>query len=96
MLRIEQIPIKCFLFDFHDNFNVLIGAPSLKKLDVIWNLEKDLVKIRGRSFKLKYFKNDDFKKENDTKIEVQKIEIRSNHLNKQEKVEIEKFVREPK
>ena len=31
--------------------------------------------------------------ENNTKMEVQKIEIRSNHLNKQEKVEIEKLVR---
>jgi Reverse transcriptase (RNA-dependent DNA polymerase)./Integrase core domain. len=89
IMNVEKIPIKCFLFNFHENFNILIGAPSLKELKVIWNVEEDLVRIKGKQFKLKYFKNN-----NDFKMEVQKIEIRSNHLNSQEKFEIEKLIKE--
>ena len=93
-MKVEKIPIKCFLFNSHENFNVLIEAPSLKELKVIWNVEGDLVKIKGKPFKLKYFKNNNLKRENDFKMEIQKIEIRSNHLNSQEKFEIEKLIRE--
>ena len=97
-LIMEQIPIKCYLFNFHDNFNVLVGAPTLKKLNTIWDLERDLVKIRNKTFKLKYFKTNNFKhneyKNVHYKDDVQTIEIRSNHLNSQEKTEIERLVRE--
>ena len=44
----------------------------------------ELVRIKGKPFKLKYFENNNLKRENDFKMEVQKIEIRSNHLNSQE------------
>ena len=58
ILRIENIPIKCYLFDFHANFSVLIGNSTLKQLNSKWNVEKDIIKIKEKTIKLKYLKND--------------------------------------
>ena len=34
-VKIDRTPIKCFLFDFHKDFIVLIDAPTLKELKLI-------------------------------------------------------------
>ena len=95
-LKIEGQPIKCYLCDFHKNFNVLLGLPALKLLKTSWIIDRDLVKMGNRIFKLQYLnerKENICKKENNL-IETKKVEIRSNHLNKQEKYELEKLLKE--
>jgi len=81
ILRIEKIPIKCYLFDFHVNFNVLIGNPTLKQLNLVWNVGEDLIKIKEKTIKINYFKNDGCQNETN-KMEIQRIEIRTNHVNR--------------
>jgi len=95
-LKVESQPIKCYLCDFHNNFNVLLGLPALKILKTSRIIDRDLIKMGDRIFKLQYLnenKRDIYKKENNN-IGTKKVEIRSNHLNKQEKHELEKLLRE--
>ena len=95
-LKIENQPLKCYLCDFHIEFNVLLGLPALKKLKTSWIIDKDLVKMRNTIFKLQYLngnKENICKKENNN-IETRRVEIRSNHLNQQEWHELKKLLKE--
>ena len=92
-IKIATTLIKCFLFDSHKDFNVLIGAPTLKELRLIWNTQKDLVKINNEVLKLRYFEENVFNNESNRE-EVQRVEVHSNHLNRQEKLELEKLIGE--
>ena len=82
-----------FLFDFHKDFNVLIGAPTLRELKLIWDAHRDLIKINDGVLKLNYFGENVFNNELN-KVEVQRVEIRSNHFNQQERIELEKLIKE--
>ena len=53
-LKVEGQPIKCYLCDFHKHFNVLLGLPALKTLKTNWIIDRDLVKMGDRIFKLQY------------------------------------------
>ena len=92
-VKIDRTPIKCFLFDFHKDFNVLIGAPTLRELKLIWDAHRDLIKINDGVLKLNYFGENVFNNELN-KVEVQRVEIRSNHFNQQERIELEKLIKE--
>ena len=53
-LKVESQPIKCYLCDFHNNFNVLLGLPALKILKTSRIIDRDLIKMGDRIFKLQY------------------------------------------
>ena len=95
ILTVEKQKVKCYLCNFHYKFNVLLGHEALKQLKTSWIMEKDLVKMGNNMFKLQYLDGNETRtrdRENHN-IEVQKVEIRSNHLNSQEKFELEKLLR---
>ena len=74
---------------------MLLGLEALKLLKTSWILDKDLVKMGNRIFKLQYLdenRDRNYQKENHS-IETKKVEIHSNHLNPQERHELEKILR---
>ena len=96
ILKIEGQKIKCYLCDFHNNFNVLLELSTLKMLKTSWILDKDWVKMGNKIFKLQYLKENKekiYSRENNN-IETKRVEIRSNHLNRQKKHELEKLLKE--
>ena len=54
-IKINNNPIKCHIFNFHKDFNVLLGVHTIKQLKIDWDLDKDFITLDGKIIKLKYF-----------------------------------------
>jgi len=87
--------VKCHLCNFHYKFNVLLGHEALKQLKTSWVIDQDLIRMGKKYFKLQYLQpsNIETNKRENYNTEVKRIEIRSNHLNLQEKYELQKLLR---
>ena len=95
ILIIENEIVKCHLCNFHYKFNVFLGHEALKQLKTTWVIDQDLIRMDKKYFKLQYLQQSNVgtnKREN-YNTEIKRIQIRSNHLNLQEKYELEKLLR---
>ena len=93
IFTMEKQKIKCYLCNFHYNFNILLSREALKQLKSSWIIDKDLIKMGDNVFKLQCLERSNIEtsgKENHS-MEVKRIEICSNHLNSQERNELEKL-----
>lgn len=81
MLNIEGILVKCFLYNFHKEFNVLLGIPALIDLKIKLNFENNKIQILNKICELKFFNS----KNNVNVQNVDTILIKTGHLNNEEK-----------
>ena len=70
-IKINNELIKCYLFNFHKRFNVLLGVPTIKELGIKWDINKDLITLGNEVLKLKYFGEQKLKiKNNNNNFEI--------------------------
>ena len=89
-IDINNKPIKCYLMDFHDNFNLLLGVNALKDLELMLDFKNEQAIIGNKTCKLSYFNSKDCCNTQ----ESDKIVIRSNHLNNEEKSALFKVIKQ--
>lgn len=82
-LKINDITVKCHVYDFHKNFNLLLGFEILKDLKMKIDFSTELVYCNNKIYKLQYLQS---KSENYSieKVNVTRL-IRTDHLNDLEK-----------
>lgn len=90
ILNIENQGIKCYLHNFHKQFNVLLGIPAITQLKIILNFSNNSIKIFNKLFRLQYFETKNTINSN----EINETKIRLEHLNEEEKREIIKVIKE--
>ena len=90
LFDIEGIEIKCYLYNFHKRFHILLGTPALEELNAQINFNYKTIKIQNKLIKLQYY---NATKENNL-MDNDEIKIRTDHLNSEEKRELIKIIQE--
>lgn len=76
-IKINKNLLKCYIFNFHKIYNILLGIEAFQKLNKQINFKNNEVQIGNDKYKLC-----DIKK---SKVEVNNVQIRNNHLNELER-----------
>lgn len=88
----SNIPLTFHMYDFHSEFDILLGLDNLRKLKVKFDFIEDVLTTKKRNFKIHYF-NTKSKECSINNLNIDFSKFRLDHLNNEKKFGLTKLIK---